>query len=238
MIVVGISGYKGSGKDAVADILVRDHGFTKMAFATPIKDKVQILDPILGYHQEQCCGDCEQEIEEVRLSTLLAYGLTQEEIKRDPMYGPELRRVWQYVGTDLFRADDEDYWVRLAEQALMETTAERIVFTDVRFENEAEMIYDLRDGGVYDERCGLMLEAQSSVWRVARPDQHPTDVHVSEQMIGLLGEEVTILNDGSLKDLEEPVALAMGILLNRNPDYPGRMAFEIEGWEWNDDNVL
>lgn len=229
MIVVGVSGYAGAGKDAVADILVRDYGFTKMAFATALKEKAEILDPILGFHQEQCCEECEQEIEEVRLSTLLAYGLTQDEIKRDFMYGPELRRVWQYVGTDLFRADVEDYWVNQAAKALLQSTAERVVFTDVRFENEAEFIYDLRDGGHRDS---------SSVWRIARPDQHPTDVHVSEQMIGLLGEEVTILNDGSLEDLKEPVAIAMGILLNMNDDYPGEMAFEIEGWEWNDNNVL
>lgn len=229
MIVVGLSGYKGAGKDAVADILVRDYGFTKMAFATPIKEKVAILDPILGYSQEQCCSECWEEVEEIRLSTLLDYGLTQEEIKRDVQFGPELRRVWQYVGTDLFRADDEDYWVKLARKALRETTAERIVFTDVRFENEAEMIYDIRDWGMYDEPAGLILEGSSSVWRIARPDQHPTDVHVSEQMVGLLGEEVTILNDGSLEDLKEPVAIAMDMLLQNV--YPGQMALEIEGWE-------
>jgi hypothetical protein len=235
MIVVGLSGYSGAGKDSVADILVRDYGFTKMAFATPIKEKVEILDPILGYHKEFCCENCDAEIEEVRLSTLLAYGMTQEEIKRDFMYGPELRRVWQYVGTDLFRADDEDYWVKIAERELQQTTAERVVFTDVRFENEADMIFDLRDG-LYDEGAGLILEATASVWRIVRPDQHPTDVHVSEQMIGLLGEEVTIVNDGSLEDLKVLVNEAMDVTID--DEIPGQMAFDIEGWEWNDNKSL
>ena len=230
MIVVGLTGYTGAGKDAVADILVRDYGFTKMSFAGPIKDKVEMLDPILGYETVGCCDEeCCCETEEVRLSTLLSLGLSQEEIKRDPEFGPELRRVWQTVGTDLYRADDEDYWVKLAEKALQQSTAERVVFTDVRFENEAEFIYSIREDGLYDGRAGLMLGAETSVWRIARPDQRPTDIHVSEQMVGLLGEEVTILNTGSLQDLEEPVALAMDMLLNNV--YPGQMALDIEGWE-------
>jgi hypothetical protein len=230
MIVVGLSGHKEAGKDSVADILVRDYGFTKMAFATPIKEKVDILDPILGYHEERCCEDCDGDIEEIRLSDLYAYGMTSEEIKQDPQYGPELRRVWQYVGTDLFRADDEDYWVKRAARVMQQSAADRIVFTDVRFENEADFIYDLSDGGVYDERMGVALVADvSSVWRVARPSRHPIDVHVSEQMIGLLGEQVTILNDGSLEDLKEPVAIAMDMLLNHV--IPGQDPFEMDGWE-------
>ncbi len=118
--------------------------------------------------------------------------------------------------------------MKRAIKAMQETTAERVVFTDVRFENEADLIYDLRDG-LYNERAGLLLEATTSVWRIARPDQYPTDVHVSEQMIGLLGEEVTILNDGSLEDLKEPVDLAMDMLLRGI--YPGLLPFEIEGWK-------
>jgi hypothetical protein len=213
-VIVGLSGYSGAGKDTVADILVENYGFTKMAFATALKKKVEILDPILGFHKEYCCENCDAEVEEVRLSTLLAYGMSQEEIKRDFMYGPELRRVWQYVGTDLVREDDEDYWVKAAELA-MPAEADRIVFTDVRFENEAEWIYDRMDD---------RLTGPNSVWRIARPSQHPDTVHVSEQMIGLLGEEVTILNDGTLEELEDSVAMAMDFVLN--DELPGQLAFD------------
>jgi hypothetical protein len=129
--------------------------------------------------------------------------------------------VWQYVGTDLFRADDEDYWVKKAVDALGESPAERVVFTDVRFENEADYIFELR----------YWTGHRSSVWRIARPEVYPTPVHESEQMVGLLGEEVTILNDGSLDDLNEPVALAMDMLLNQ--ELPGQQALDIEGWKWN-----
>lgn len=221
MIVVGLSGYKGAGKDAVADILVSEYGFTKMAFATPIKEMLRRLDPIIGHElYAGCCAECSDspEVTEVRLSDALAFGFDDQSLKYSP-WADEVRDLWQRFGTEVFREEDEYYWVKLAQKALKETTAERVVFTDVRFENEADFIYDRR----------VDYRDQSSLWRVARPSQHPTDIHVSEQMVGLLGEEVTILNAGSLEDLEEPVALAMDMLLNNV--YPGQMAFDIEGWE-------
>jgi hypothetical protein len=233
MIVVGLSGYAGAGKDAVADILVRDHGFTKMAFADPIKRMVRALDPVVGYEPQgvYCdCDECASTFLTVHLSELYdEMGLTEAEIKKSE-FGDEVRRLWQRFGTEVIREMDEDYWVKLAMAELGKTTADRIVFTDVRFENEADFIFDLSDDGFYNEVYGLALVAEaSSVWRVARPNQHPDDVHASEQMIGLLGEQVTILNDGSLEDLKEPVAIAMDMLLNHV--IPGQDPFEMDGWE-------
>lgn len=39
MILVALSGYAGSGKDALGQILVENHGFTRVAFADAIKRK-------------------------------------------------------------------------------------------------------------------------------------------------------------------------------------------------------
>lgn len=216
MIVVGISGYAGAGKDSVADLLVRDWGFTKMAFATPLKEAVAVLDPILGYHKEYCCAECDAEVEEIRLSTLLGYGLTQEDVKRDFMYGPELRRVYETFGTDVVRAADEDFWVKLASKELFRTERDRIVFSDVRFENEAGMILEAGE---------IARTIQCSLWRVARPGVTAGE-HSSSNLSGLLGEEVTILNDGSLEDLKVPVDMAMRLLLD--DQLPGQTAINLD----------
>jgi hypothetical protein len=232
MIVVGLSGYKGAGKDAVADILVRDYGFTKMAFADPIKRMVRALDPIVGYESQGVYCDCEEctsTFLTINLSELYdEMGLTEAEIKKC-LFGDEVRRLWQRFGTEVIRELDEDFWVKVAHRELEKSGADRVVFTDVRFENEADFIFDLSDGGVYDGWGHALVAECSSVWRVARPSQHPDDVHASEQMIGLLGEQVTILNDGSLEDLEEPVAIAMSMLLDHV--IPGQDPFEMDGWE-------
>jgi hypothetical protein len=207
VIVVGLSGYAGAGKDAVADILVSDYGFTKMAFADPLKRMLRRLDPIIGHDlYAGCCNECSDmpEVTEVRFSDAAQYGFDDESLKRSP-WDEEVRRLWQHFGTEVFRDEDEDYWVKKAALALLESPAERVVFTDVRFENEAEFIYD---------RVYHQLDGPNSVWRIDRPGHRPDDIHESEQMVGLLGEEVTIINDGSLEDLEYPVSLAMDLLLS------------------------
>lgn len=38
--VFALSGWRGSGKDTVADFLVQEYGFTKLSFAKPLKDEV------------------------------------------------------------------------------------------------------------------------------------------------------------------------------------------------------
>ena len=43
MVLLGIMGKKGSGKDTVSDYLVSHYGYKKMAFADPIKQMAQII---------------------------------------------------------------------------------------------------------------------------------------------------------------------------------------------------
>ena len=209
MIVVALTGLARSGKDSVADILVRDHGFVKMSFAAPLKRMVKNLDPIVGW-DEGCLGCVEAGVEEaqpVYLSDLYDWGWNDDEIKASE-YGDEVRRLWQRFGTDTMRAEQDDYWIEAAKRDLMTmTTDARVVFTDCRFPNEADMIYTL---SVYHE------DINSSVWRIARPGvELQPGAHVSETHVGLMGEEITIHNDGTLEQLADPVKDAMGYVTGR-----------------------
>lgn len=219
MIIIGLTGYSGSGKDAVADILVEEYGFTKMSFAAPLKAMLRRLDPIIGHDlYAGCCAECsdQPEVTEVRLSDALKFGFDDDSLKYSP-WAEEVRDLWQRLATDCIREEDEDFFVSLAELQIEISPAERIVFTDVRFENEAEMIYAQESENIH-----------TSLWKIHRPGVTAGD-HVSEQMAGLLGEQVTIINDGEIGDLEEPVALAMDLVLN--DEIPGQLAFDFEGWK-------
>ena len=44
---IGLTGYPCSGKNALADVLVAEHGFTSIAFADPIREALLGLDPIV-----------------------------------------------------------------------------------------------------------------------------------------------------------------------------------------------
>ena len=47
-MIIGLSGYAQSGKDTVAEILVEEYGYTRVAFADIIKQAVYLLDPIVN----------------------------------------------------------------------------------------------------------------------------------------------------------------------------------------------
>ena len=225
MIVIGLTGLARAGKDSVADILVRDHGFVKMSFAAPLKRMTRNLNPIVGFESSGCdeCDyeDCEaNSLVPVYLQDLYDRGMTEDEMKASE-FGEEVRRLWQRFGTDTMRAEQDDYWIQAAKRDLMMMTeGARVVFTDCRFPNEAEMIYRLRDmvvGKSYQDADNI----QSSVWQIVRPGVELQEgAHVSEQNVGLMGEEITIHNDGTLDELAEPVGTALRVVTGEDlPDY-------------------
>lgn len=198
MIVIGLTGYARAGKDTVADILVRDYGFEKRSFAGPLKKMLRTLDPFMtadwdytpGYScSEGCCANESVETIPVRLSELQGY--TEDDLKES--FGGEYRRLLQVLGTDCIRAIDPDFWVRAAHVELLEAQMgnpdARIVFTDCRFPNEAGLMLHFGVLGNVD-RLGVNMEPGA---------------HESEQHVGRMGEQFCILNDGTLRELEENV---------------------------------
>lgn len=91
----------------------------------------------------------------------------------------------------------------------------KYVFTDCRFPNEAEFIFDMVE---YFPQTSPELErtpwsAVTDVWHVTRPGvELGPDAHISEQYAGHMGETVEIMNGGTLEDLKETVDVAMGYI--------------------------
>jgi hypothetical protein len=119
-MIIGLSGYARSGKDTVAELLVLNYGFKRMAFADGIRDALLALNPIL--HDGH------------RLNEIVTmYGWEVAKAK------DEVRRLLQVMGTEVGRKlINEDVWVWLLFNKI--GTDERIVIPDVRFPNEARMI--------------------------------------------------------------------------------------------------
>lgn len=204
MIVVGVAGKARSGKDSIGLHLEEQHGFKRVAFAAAMKDAALALDPLVS-----TCIDalepftrrhelrCRLEIENIhtrsgdtarlaRLVDLLGW--------EDAKAIPDVRRLLQRFGTEMGRRQwGEDFWVHLAVRLNIDPTDhdQRVVFTDVRFDNEARAIHSL--GG--------------DVWQVVRPDGSDTTdetaVHASE--IIDFKVDHTITNDGTLYDLHQAV---------------------------------
>lgn len=134
-MIIGICGFQSSGKDTVAEFLIKEYGFKKLSFASALKDIVAIM---FGWSRDKLEGLTKEDRE------------WREQI--DPWWSKSLkmpllspRYVLQYFGTDLFRNHwHTDIWVKVLENqiiSLIESDLNaNIVITDCRFENEINML--------------------------------------------------------------------------------------------------
>jgi hypothetical protein len=175
--IIGLGFEKRSGKDTVADFLVEDFGAIKMAFAGPLKAATK---EIFGWDERHVNGDLKEVV--------------------DTFWGFTPRWALQKVGTEGIRdVIGRDTWTKRAQQLVERSGADVIVFTDVRFPEEAAFIEGM--GG--------------ELWHVHRPALHPPRswfqrvrdlfkrVHSSEKAMRRWDWDRTLINGGSLADLRQ-----------------------------------
>jgi hypothetical protein len=173
--VIGLTGFAGSGKSTIAKYLVKDHGYTLLSFAGPLKKMLRTLDPYIVPSPIAGIGDDTP----LRLSDLLAV-MDEGKIKTSSA-GVEYRRLLQTLGTDCIRSVEPDFWVNAAVAQMTDPNG-NYVFDDVRFPNEAEVIRGLNPIGL---------------WNVERSDQPEFGEgrkHISERFAGQMNESVFIKN--------------------------------------------
>lgn len=126
-MLIGLAGAAGAGKGSVANVLVREHGFSEIAFADPLYEAVSaILQVPVGH-------------------------LKDRSVKEEAVdwVGKSPRELLQLLGTEFGRKMiSESIWVDagMRRAASLRRYGEDVVITDVRFDNEAEAI--LEAGGV------------------------------------------------------------------------------------------
>lgn len=132
-MLIGLCGAAGSGKDTVAEFLVRRHGFFRVAFADPIYEAVSAIT-----------GLSVEELHDRR---------NKENTLGWVSCSP--RRLLQSLGTEWGRdMIHPEIWVMSTMQRIEGMTD--VVISDVRFNNEAEAI--LARGGAVWRVCGRSVE--------------------------------------------------------------------------------
>ncbi len=181
--ILGLGGFAQSGKDSVADYLVGEYGFMRVAFADKIRRLAEAIDPMIrlaggGY---------------ARLSELLddhGWDVAKQE--------PDVRRLLQRIGVEGGRdVLGVDIWVEIAARVIEAANGDgqgRFVITDVRLPNELQWL--------------SARPHAESIW-VSRSGVGPVNDHSTENSVSASDFDRTIRNDGTLEQLYAEVRHTM-----------------------------
>lgn len=200
--VVGIGGKLASGKDAIADYLVAEYGWTKFGMSDALAEALYTLDPYIPLPTQLGWKN--------RFTAFLAriFRVPPRDVfvKYSWLYdafgyvrakeNDEVRRLLQVLGTEVGRKQlsDGDLWTEIMRRKVEAATAAGapgIIVTGVRFPNEVELFDSIN----------------AETWWVNRPSLKETvnAGHASENSVSAVDFERVIQNDGSLKDLYRKV---------------------------------
>lgn len=204
-MILGVTGFIGSGKDTVADYLCTFHGFKRVSFAASLKDAVSA---VFGWDRELLEGSTKTSRE----------WREQKDEWWSNRLGKEITPRWvlQYWGTDVLRNNfHSDIWVASVENKLRQTK-DNIVITDCRFANEVKAIKDV--GGItmrisrgpkpdwYDAAVSFNKgEWGNMTWSLSREELRRKGVHASEYSSVGLDYDHYIENDSTIDALHEKI---------------------------------
>lgn len=202
--VVGLCGFKNTGKNTIADILVKNHNFKHLSFAEKLKDTISVL------------FDLPRDM--VEGATVESRMWRDEPLPfwtRELGYDVTPRKLLQLIGTDALRNSfHPDIWLLIVKSQILADPESNFAISDTRFPNEIDFVRDM-GGEIWQVRRGdlpawwnqlidskdekinnLMMEAyriHESEWKWIGPDDQFD--HIIE-------------NNATIEDLEQFVAEA------------------------------
>lgn len=174
--LIAFSGYKRSGKDTGAQFLIDNHNYIKYSFAGALKNA---CSEIFMFNYNQTEGNKKEEIDE--------------------RWNINPRSVFQRFGTEIFRDNldvffpelkylKENFWIYRFKlwykEQIKNNPNIKIVITDVRFQNEADVINEF--GGI--------------IIKVKRSNLINNDKHLSETSIDKIKSNFIINNNTTIED--------------------------------------
>lgn len=174
MLIVGLAGRARSGKNTAGAYLERAFNYRQYAMAGPLKEMVRIG---LGLNPAD-------------------FETTEQKEAVIEVYGRSYRHITQTIGTEWGRQlIHPDLWLIIARhrfEAMSRVGTPGVAITDIRFENESEMVRDL--GGIvvhiHSKRALVGMSAQAAA-------------HESEKALWIGPLDRVVDNNGTIGELEQ-----------------------------------
>ncbi len=180
--IIGLCGDIGSGKDTVAEYLVRAHGYTHVGFS--MKLKLVAVD-VYGLEDRHVFGTQEEKSEPIP-HVVDGAG--------DPRTG---RDILELLAEQGFRAIDPGTWLKYAMRTWVDAQPDRRwVFSDTRYRNE---IHAIR------ERGGLVWE----VAKVGGPEPERRGHRSDKEWRAIPRDNIVAARFGDMVGLEQAVDRAL-----------------------------
>ena len=222
MLILGLAGQAGAGKNEVAAYLATKYGFVQFAFSDALYHEVQ---QAFGLENQDLLRDrATKEVPQLKLASDNCMDRDFVSVMR--RQGVDVgggiggsaplspRQILQWWGTEYRRAQDPDYWVKKAAKIVSgmyyaapypELRPQLFCETGTRFENEREWIVH----NYCDTHTGV--SHAGNIWHIHRDaTDQMTDTHASAKPLPVLPGEREIFNNSSIEHLH----LAVDMLLS------------------------
>lgn len=180
MEIIGLSGFAQSGKDTAGKYLCDKYGYMRVSFADAVRDGLYALNPLICITPEES-KEFDGMMGILRLE-LMVNRFGYEQAKKCK----EVRQLLQRYGTEAGREiHGNQCWTNIGLRKAAKYP--KVVFTDVRFENEVEAVKSI--GG--------------TVIRIKRNGVGAVNGHISDKPLPGHLIDIELDNSGTLLDLHE-----------------------------------
>lgn len=189
--IIALSGWRGNGKDTVADYLVSQYGFTRLSFASLLKDMVAEQYKIPREYMDSV------DYKELPLEEYPTIPTDQTTHTIHHLLANELGtgfwtpRALCILEGSIKRAVYPNYWVRRVVESIQESSATKFVISDLRYLSEIDTL--------------KLIFPEIKIWRIQRFDSVDSMDPSERELDTYTGYDIFLQNRGTIDALHSTI---------------------------------
>ena len=173
--IIALCGYKGSGKDTVAEYLVQKYKYNHYKISEKLKEVIKLL-----------------------------FNLNDDDLERNKdeindKWGIEPRKIMQFIGTDMFQYKLQELFPNIEKTFWIKSLFTDELINKIENENHRVVISDLRFLHEYDLISNIYVPY--SILKVQNNNLEKNDNHISENEFNNIPINAVILNNTTKQQL-------------------------------------